>query len=185
MFLFVRSAFVYFVPTAVCLFVPFPFFFVPWRFFFVPTPIHLVILRSVGALFCIVVIMRLMRIILDTGSCKDLKIGKASTISTKRLVDFVELQEASWFYIPAAAKEVGNLNHRRLCDGPLPQDQLSCPLECRADSDGDVLGLRFAQALLPAFVPKDVDEVLRDLSTGNLVQEREDGQFTAHLLVRG
>ena len=85
----------------------------------------------------------------------------------------------------AAAKEVGNLNHCRLCDGPLPQDQLSCLLECRADIDGDVLGLRFAQALLPAFVPKDVDEALRDLSTGNLVQEREDGQFTAHLLVRG
>ena len=40
--------------------------------------IHPVILRSVGALICTVVILRVTRIVLDTGSCKDLKMMRST-----------------------------------------------------------------------------------------------------------
>ena len=70
--------------------------------------IHPGILSFVGYLICALVILRLMRIILDTGSCKDLKIGKAAMLSTERRVISVSPQVASWIGgLPAAAREDG------------------------------------------------------------------------------
>ena len=48
-----------------------------------------------------------MTIILDVGSWKELKMGRAAMLSSKRLANFVHLQLASWSGgLPAAAKEV-------------------------------------------------------------------------------
>ena len=138
--------------------------------------VHPAILSSVGCLTCALVILKLVRIILDAGPCKDLKIGKDAMLSTRRLVKFVPPQVASWFGgLPAAAKEVGNLKccgavsaaassraHVPPCanasDGVISTAGFMkarflvinslCTQECCAGTDGDVLGLRFIEALL-------------------------------------
>ena len=97
-------------------------------------------------------------------------------LSTRRLVKFVPPQVASWFGgLPAAAKEVGNLKccravsaaassraHVPPCangsDGVISTAGFMkarflvinslCTQECCTGTDGDVLGLRFIEALL-------------------------------------
>ena len=134
---------------------------------------------------CFFAILRLIVIILDTGSSKRLKIGKAA-LPIEVLSHYVSLQVVSWCGgRPAAAQEVGILKccqalsaaaqrpcvcaplrsrHRGRCfkcrvyDGPLPGDELC----------GGVLGLRFDEALQPH--REDGHVAAGSLSVGNGVQ---------------